>query len=575
MKERGISFNEEIETKVKFTNEKIKDSLEGILKFGKDHFPQLSIDSNHTKKQIELAFPKSTKFDIHCISGKKVYNLFGCCLNDTSSKIIYPECIVEGQIKNEFKSIEVLLSGVSAWFDQFNDFEVTDSEIKKDKPTRRFCEKVLINGSEHEIFSEYNWEIKRLEKKDTYISEYTTIIITRLSGNIDVFEAEYLAQDIRKIFSLLLNSPLSIEYAWLLETDKIRKPFFFHYTGELKEPFESTNECFINPNMIFNSNAWERIFYNYFNKNKKRFKKLWSRLPSLYSYNGFWEHRIMGYVTILEAYCDSHTEKKGNKLDKIDFAELKQQLFNAIDQYIEDKKLDDISYSRVVRSIKNGIELIRNTDLPTFKGKFNFLLSNIDQNIKDIIDFSSEEFKTIKDLRNKVAHGLPVLPKNNRDITYEMKITDKIRLLLTYLVYLDFGFSPLDFAKCLRRTFSRFVLNVEKNRMKLDRYIGDVPFYEMDEENYLLATQTRLPYLGIDYIKSKNLYKFSSETTDILVNFLHESSQGISQKIHILDYVKDKLPRTVGLSREYLSQAYLTCREKYSDTYHVILVTYS
>lgn len=565
-KNKGFTFSDDFKARVKLNHGRAENDIYATLEIRKNKLPLLTLDSSSELKNW-LPFVNADKHEIKCKSEIKDYTLLDC---DLAGEYVYPRFIIEGNV-DHVNGVEVSLSGFSAWFDQDTHFQITDSKITKDIPSKRFNEKVFIDGSEYEISSNYCCTIRNLKKKDFLVSEYTTVKIVRLNGDISIYEAEELAHDIRKIFSLLLALPLSIEHAWILEKDNgIRKPFYFIYTGSNSEPFEYAIESLVGPAELFKNNMWCRIFESYYSSpTKEQFKDIWSRLTALYSYRGIWEYQFLGYVSVLDAYSGRYVEKKREKLGTDDYASITKELLAVIDRY---RVNIDGAYFNVLDSFKNGVESIKNTDMPTFKEKFNCVLSSMGEDIKDVINFTQDEFSVIKKIRDLAAHGQPFEPKNGRDVTFESRIKDKLLVLLMYLVYRDFGFSSVDFARALKSTFSEFVRNAEINSMKRDKLTGLVPFYEVNRDNFQEASKTRKFYIGLMYFKSKNIYRYSASVTDEIQNNWISNINKVHR--NLVDHIKEKIPSLGVLNIEFISQAYLVCGDDRLNISGICLVTY-
>lgn len=568
MNEKGIIFSEAFEARVKLSIESAERELHAVLKIKENKLPLLDFDCFSSEYNGSLELSESEKQKIKCKSELKTYTLINC---ETNGDIIYPRYIIEGDTDDNFNGIEISLSGFSTWFDQYTHFKITESEIKKKIPDNKFDEIVTINDERYQISSNYCCNIKNVEKRNFIVSEYTTIKLLKLNGCVSACEAEELSHEIRRLFSLLLALPLSIEYIWLIDKDSdSRRPFYFASTGGTKvDPFNSPRESFIHPMMIFKNSMWSEVFNSYFSPpTRKSFQTIWSRLPSLFSYAGAWEYELLGHVSILDSYCDFYSKKKGKKLKSADYKELKKSLIDMIDQY--SKKLDN-DYFDVLESFKNGVNAIGNTSIPTFKEKFYCLLSGIDDDIRSVISFSNEEFAAIKNIRDAAAHGMPVETRDGRNLSFEFAIKDKLLVLLMYLVYRDFGFSSVDFCICLNETFSKFVLNADINSIKRDKLIGSVPFYELDEKNFFEASKSKKIHLGIDYFENENIYQYNSEVTGDMWDWLTNRDNAHR---NLLDHVREKMTGTEFSNMEYIPKAYLFYGDEYLDISGVCLITY-
>jgi hypothetical protein len=564
MQKKGFNFFEDLEIRLKLDGKE----QYGNLKIRKNRPPVLALENFLLLRNDGTELIDNNNKEIKCKSDIHEYTLSNCKTND---HFIYPRYVIEGSNDEAIYGLEISLTGFSSWFDQQTHFQINKDEIKKDIPKIKFEEKVSIDGSDYWISSNYCCNVVNVEKRDFLVSEYTTIMILKVSGYLTILEAEEKAHDIRRLFSLLLGQPLSIEYTWLLVGDKhYRSPFYFSCSGTPEEPFKYVYECLVYPGRIVERGLWKDILHNYFSSPaRKKFTKIWSRLPSLFSYSGPWEYELLGYVSILDAYCDLYVEKSRRKLNPSDYQSIKGELLEVVEKH-KNKLGND--FHGIMESFKNGIEGIKNTDLPTFKEKFLFMLSDIDKNVKDMIAFSEDEFIAIKKIRDLAAHGQPVKTQDDWDISFEFQIRDKLWVFLMYLVHKDFGFSSSDYATSLRGTFCKYVRNAETNDFERDKLVGKIPLFEVDKNNFEEALNYIKSHVGVEYFKSEGRYQFSSEiTTEI-----HDKWMTDSDKFHpnMVDYIKDFLANTDVVSVKYINQVYLICGEHKLDLHGVCLVTY-
>jgi len=207
-----------------------------------------------------------------------------------------------------------------------------------------------------------------------------------------------------------------------------------------------------------------------------------------------------------------------------------------------------------MNSFRDGIDGIKNTNLPTFREKYDFMMQGVDADIRRVVNFTSEEFITIKKIRDSAAHGRPIKTRDGRDVSYEFRVKDKLLVLLMYLVYRDFGITPVEFALSLKSTLCKFVQNADIDKVERDKLVGSVPFWKVDEESFKEAKASKNMYVGIKHLKSNNTYKFSKSIT-------HECQGWFAQREpknkNLIDHVKERMFDSNGIAIEFISQAYL------------------
>jgi hypothetical protein len=232
----------------------------------------------------------------------------------------------------------------------------------------------------------------------------------------------------------------------------------------------------------------------------------------------------------------------------------------------------DSKFYETTESIKVAIKRIGNTNLATFKEKFKYLMLKIDDDVREMINFSEKDFQTIKEIRDLVVHGEPVKTRNGQDISFESEIKYKLQVFLLFLVYKDFGFSPTEYALCLKRTLCKYVKNSKISKFKRDKLAGVTPFCEVRKDNFLKASKSNKFNVAIKFYKDENIYRYSETVTkEIDVNWLR-----CEQKIHrsMVDHVKAFIEDTDPIDVIYQNEAYLLCGEKYLKLSGVCLITY-
>lgn len=567
MRKQELRFSEDKDIKVKLKIECFDRDIHGTLKLGDKKLPKLEFDSLSGIGFGSIQLTESEKDLITCQSEMDTYILLR---NEILADDIWPRYLIQGKSKEDIYGVEILISGLSEWIDQETYFDISETEIKKDRPESSFNEKIEINGERYRIKSNYNCVIKKKDNRDFLVSETTTVSLVNSERAIELEEAENLAYRVKSFFSLLLAAPLSIESAWLLsEEGKKKKPFYFSTPGDNPAPYGKTIECLINPVRILKDIGWKSLFDNYFSPEKKeRFENIWGRLPYLFSYPGTWDYKILGYVSILDSYCNEFSSKNGRRLEKAQYKRLKNDLVSVVDKY--SVELGD-DFKEVFDSFKVGISGIRNTNLPTFREKYDFMIEKIDKDIRQIIAFRPDEFSVIKKIRDSAAHGLPIETRDGRDISYEFGLKDKLLVLLFYLVYRDFGISAVEYAKSLKYTFSKFVRNSGIDGTKRDKLVGTVPFWNVDESSFNLAKDSKKIYVGVEFDSSVQQFKFSSSVTSECQAWL---SHREPEDRNLIDYVKKKLFKESDVDIEYVNQAYLICGEESIELSAVCKVSY-
>ena len=560
MIKKDISYHKRYEYNANLST--MNKEFQGTLEFSGDSIPSFATDSIlDVSCEYFEELKKSGK--ITCSADGEIYTLFNV---DSLGNILYPEYLIKGEDKGSVTAVEILLTGFSTWINQKTsfDFESNENQIIKHLHDYKISENVFIGGREYSIESNLCYQTKRLEKQNYLISEYTTIIVKPIDGDLSYDFVKQISSDIRILFSLIIGYNLAFENIWIKSSDNHRIPFYFLHQGEESDPFENDIECTLMPQHISKKNLWAQVIQNYFSKNI--FDLIWSRLPFLLSFKGAWEYELLGYVSLLDAYCSEYAEKNRNKLNKRKFKEIKSDLLRVLSEHQTES--DPISNS-VFESIRSSVENIKNTNLQTLKEKFHALKGTVEPAILDVIALSDSHFDHIKKLRNQAAHGVTVTPKEKSNLYYEFAIRDKIKLLLTYFLYRDLGIDDLTFTSTLRSTTNRTVRNAFINSFARDKLIGDTPFYEVKKEEFKSVSSRSRHNLVLVHSKSSDLYTIDFNLTDKVENDWY--SERYKEYKSVMDFLKSLA--TEHISVDYISHSYITCSEQHQELHGTCLIT--
>jgi len=561
--EKDISFHKGYEYKSKIYLADIDSYLNGTLKFSSSNLAVFTSNSIFDMSTKEFESIKRNREKIECNADGYTFTLIDIEIQGNS---LYPKYLARSNRIDNITSVEILLTGFSTWFNQKKEsnFEIDGSKIIKNLHESKFSEVLNIDGEKYLIESNLCYQTKRVEKQNYLITEYTSIIVESQGSSISCELANKISQRIRILFSLLLGYNLTFENVWLLSEKKRRIPFYFCHVGEEKDPFEHDLECTLLPQYIDSKQQWYTIFNNFFSN--KKFDKIWARLPFIFVFRGAWEYELLGYISLLDAYCSEFADKNRNKLPLLKYKEIKDEFLEIIGTH---KNELGSEFSSVFESFESAISGIRNTNLPTFKEKFSALISTIDPRINRVIDLSEEQFSHIKKLRDLCAHGQPVITLNSTNINYEFIVRDKIRLLLTYFYYRNLGLDEETFALSLRGTTNKVVRNANINKFARDQIIGDIPKYKVDEKNFKKIPAKNSSNIVIRYSKSSNFYFVD----DLLSNDLTDDCLRSTDRVYstTTDYVKSRLNKFISV--EYISRIYLLSNDSYRELHGICLVT--
>jgi hypothetical protein len=194
-------------------------------------------------------------------------------------------------------------------------------------------------------------------------------------------------------------------------------------------------------------------------------------------YNGFWEYRVLGYVTLWEAYVSSQTQSLGKKTVAIPT--------KAVKRFHE--KLDKNKFALTneqVKGVKGLADLVFQSREYTLQEKTEIIVSQTDSDIVKIINLSSDAFVRLRKIRDEIAHGDAItIPPDEHPLLFTR--IEKLTLLLTYFAFIEFGLKKSDFLACLHSTWNRMVRGADLNEAHLDKVMGTAEFITLTSENLL------------------------------------------------------------------------------------------
>ena len=142
-------------------------------------------------------------------------------------------------------------------------------------------------------------------------------------------------------------------------------------------------------------------------------------------------------------------------------------------------------------------------------------------------------------------------------------------MLLTYLYYRDLGIDAEIFSLSLRRTTNKVVRNAKIDNFSRDRIIGDIPEYEIDEENFKKFPDKNKSNIVINYSKDTEIYSIDDSLTNALNDdWLKNTDREYNTTT---DYVKSRLDQFISV--EYIPRVYLLCNDENRELHGICLVT--
>lgn len=520
--------------------------FEGLLEFENCDFPELSIKKGRGR------FPKTLE-KLVCKTGSKTYTLLDCTVDNAiiGGQSIYPDYVIEGVFDDTFNGVEFILNGLSEWMLLNNSWVANDEEIKKKRCPFKIDEKFKFNGREYFCKTENITQIKTPTTSKTEINEFVRISFITEDHLFDSKEMTEILNRARSLFSLLLWNKLSYKQIWLLKDSQRFRMFSWMF--RLTENFELKRDYVLKSNFIFRNNLWKTIFNNYFNAKAERFEKFWNRAIGLIHYDGYFGDEVLNAMAIIDSFS-SNVIPRDKCLDTTTFEILKSTIQSAISEFSRNNSLQN---NPVIESISECIGKLENGIHPNFQKRFDLLLNSSDfvnSDIKDMLNLSSDDMSVLKKIRNKTAHGQDY-EKSGTDYTYENQALEKVKILLMYLTYKDFGISDTLFALSIRNSFNQHILNAKLDSYYRDKITDDTPFFDVVETSLAIAKRHSF-YLCASYNIDKKIIDVNEKLTDLVDKEWHKSSS-----THIIDYIKNQDASYTSV--KFISRAYFICGEEH------------
>lgn len=547
---QDIDFSNEFEYRVEVYHDDHGVLGEGRLTFGSGSLIRIQFDLNLPYKapQRDLPILKARAKEGHH------FTLLNCVIETYS---LYADFVVSGDIEPEISYFHIKYVDVSDWFlrGQYITGEIGEN-ISWKNPAPQLSISIKTTN---EIFSLKTETFGSLTRcgEDHVIHEHTRFIFERADGKFSVDEIKEKSFELSTLLSLLTATPVSIANAWCGFDSSYPMPIYFPAFKKVDRGSSSGEfwlSCLAQRNSL--DEKWQSVFERYYASQYR--KTSWVRLAGMQRYEGFWEFKILGYVSLLDEYVTTYAAIANRKATK---AESKR-----VTKFIEQVKLLkhplDKDQIKDVESLVESLFLV-SREL-TFREKYEYATSLTDENILKVINLTSEDFSLIKRIRDKVAHGdAPDLA----DTSYQEihLIVEKIALLMTYWAHIDLGFSPSDFATALKCTHNHLHFNPKLDRIHLDRITNSAEFFPVSEELFERFTSGGAPIINACFTQdSKGELTYSEKYKAMLDAWFNDRSRTTNQ---IID--------AFGVERERCSAVgslYLECGEKIKELFTAYII---
>lgn len=462
---------------VRLSHPDLGDIGEGSITFGYSCLARFVLDG--LGREMSLSDAQLTEGLLAQAADGTRVSLFNC---EYRNRALFPEFVIEGEVKApQFLSFEVRYSDVSEWFFQQMSIDGDPGEKLEwhDAPTPLVAE-VALPIHHFKISSFYVGTFER-QGEDRNLHQHFEFRFAAIQDRFTLGEIKQRSLQFSNLLSILTGHPCSI-ISVDVSVDATRGLRLFY--GIFKSPptqvASQNDRGQVSWHTFFTEKSyvdtrWQDIVNRFFRSAYR--EVIWSRVAGMQNYEGFWEYRVLGYVSLLDSYV-SQTFKKGPPTQPTKRLLRLQTALSAIMPPLDQAQQADV--------IKAATRIFSVND--TFASKFQQLLDTLDPDILKVINLSPADFETIKNLRDEVAHGQqPSFA--GRDITPIMVITSRITLLLTHLFFVDVGLGRDVFLECLARPFNKLRMASNVDQVHLDRTLKPTSFFRVSSQELQVIRQ--------------------------------------------------------------------------------------
>lgn len=541
---------------------------QGELFIAPGKFPCVSFDSDATLR------PFVSRRLFQCDFGGEILTLLGCKNDD---RTILPDLIVSGRKRTStFKSVSILLAGVSDWMDNAGGFRIAEDEISRSRLREHIRAEIVREKARDFRFESEEWvSIEQRGGGERVVRQSTVLTLTAVKGVLSTEEVVELAHKTRMLFSIILGFPIDIESIWDRPRNGARSEVYFVNTTKADDPFEYRQYCFTQSSELFRENAWPRLLQSFYGESSSRILDIWSRMPGLLEGHGNWEQQILAHVSLVDRYSDQLSQRHDVKFTTSEWKATRRRIKLAFRSSIEvdneSQLLSAPADPLLVDSISSQIDELANTRLRTFRRRFEIAIRQTPRSVQKIVALSTNDFTHIKKIRDKVAHGDIPETRDGRNVTDEFRITGKLYVLLLYWCFRGLGFSDDAFTGFLTNSLSPIVQRASLDNLSLDRETQRYPFLQISSRRAYQSIRHARPGDGVVIAPARQAGTYCLDRD--LTKEVHKWTTKASPderliELFVANRVKQSEVSTVG----YLTGAYVQYRGEAHLAYGICVV---
>lgn len=533
----------------KLTHPELGDVGQGKLTFGYSCSATFSFD--RLEPQIRPTEAQLSEGLVAEAEDGTKWSLFGCKGHGHS---LFADFVAQyGMQAAQVQKFEVRYSDVSDWFfPQMRINEDLGTKIEWTSMPTPLVAEVAQPGLNFKCESYYNaYLVQRGE--DRNLHQHFEFHFTATQDRFTLVQVRDLAHRFAQLMSLLLAHPCSIVEIDVSPDGKHGGRLYYSVSKAPISPAETTDDpSYVGWRAFFTSKndvdpRWNDVVNRFFQSQHR--DVVWARLAGMQQYEGFWEYRILGYVTLLDSYVSTEV-KKGPSVRPT------TRKLTRLEASLSRMK-STLSPTQTTEVIDAVADLFSSKN--TFESRFEGLMATLDKGVAKVIDL--QDFERIKELRDEVAHGLEISYKSS-DLTQMLTIMHRLVLLLTYLFFLELGLGDI-FLRSLDRTRNEIRLRAGVEQRHLDRALRPGRFFTVvPEQLEVIKARPRQLISTCLVVDDKGVLSYSQEYSQRL-------QDAMSTKAGRYPYQQLGLPAEAV---RYLSEAYFEADSRVESAHSVVIV---
>jgi len=445
----------------------VGDVGEGKLTFGYSNSSTFSLNAFTPK--VRLTEPQLAEGLVAEAEDGTKWSLYGC---KGFGHSLFIDFVAEnGMQATKIQKFEVRYTDVSDWF--FSQMRLKSdlgASIEWTSIPAKLVAEVSQSDLSFKCESEYVASLVQ-QGEDRKLHQHFEFSFTATSKHFTLAEVRDLARRFSQLLSLLLVHPCSIVSVDVTPDGMHSGRLYYGVANSPPPEAESTDDPDLVAWRTFFTDkrdvdgCWDTLVKKFFHS--KHRDVVWARLAGMQNFEGFWEYRILGYVTLLDGFV-SKDFKTGAPIQPTDKLKELDTALGAVKRKLTKAQTTAVMDAVTKVFISTG----------TFASKFDALMKKLDQDVVKVINFTTADFKRIKRLRDQVAHALPISYKSS-DLTPMLAIMNRLKLLLTYLFFLEVGLQKDVFLRCLAQPRNQLRMRAEIDEVHLHRLLKPDSFFKV------------------------------------------------------------------------------------------------